>query len=321
MITKSDLRSPGARPRSVRSIHRLLCRFGIGSAIAPVLLFSSRAYASTLGRQASGATFLPPGKVVAFTVPIPQPLAPNPALIRTGTPVQDCRDFSNLDRAIAACTRVNASKNLAKRTRAIALSNRCSAYQLKGMLDKAILDCDRAVGLDPANPEAFYNRGRATRKKGELARAIADYSAAVRLTPRSSKSFAKTYNNRGDAYAEAGDNDRATADFDEAINLDPSYAKAYHNRGVIHSRRGDLDRAVADYSKALELDPTLSRSLVARGNAHLRQRDMQRAIADYQAALRIDPADTIALRGLERASVNAPPGAAVELAHENLQVE
>jgi len=90
---------------------------------------------------------------------------------------------------------------------------------------------------------------------------------------------------------------------------------------VIHSRRGDLDRAVADYSKALELDPTLSRALVARGNAHFRRRDMERAVADYQAALRIDPADTIARRGLERASANAPPGAAVELAHENLQVE
>ena len=125
------------------------------------------------------------------------------------------------------------------------------------MLDKAILDCDRAVGLDRANPEAFYNRGRAARKKGDLARAIADYSAAVRLTPRSSKSFAKTYNNRGDAYAEAGENDRATADFDEAIDLDPSYAKAYQIAGVIHSRRGDIDRAVADYSKALELDPSL----------------------------------------------------------------
>src|SRR5215208_1466236 len=183
----------------MKSIHRLFCRFDIVSAMALILLFSSGADAATLGRLTSRVTFLPPRAVLAFIVPIPQPLALHPALIRIGTPVQDRRDFSNLDRAIEACTRVNASKNLAKRTRAIALSNRCSAYQLKGMWDKAILDCDRAV-------------------------AIADYSAAVRLTPRSSKSFAKTYNNRGDAYAEAGDNDRATADFDEAINLDPSYA-------------------------------------------------------------------------------------------------
>ena len=137
----------------MKSIQRLLSRFGIVSAIALVLL--SSAYAATLERQASGTTFLPPGAVVAFTVPIPQPLAPDPALVRIGTPVQDCRDFSNLDRAIEACTRVNASKNLAKRTRAIALSNRCSAYQLKGMLDKAILDCDRAVGLDRRTRRRF----------------------------------------------------------------------------------------------------------------------------------------------------------------------
>jgi tetratricopeptide (TPR) repeat protein len=305
----------------MKSIHRLLSRFDIISVMAPVLLFSSSAYAATLWRQESGPTASPSRAIVAFTVPVPQLLAPDPALIRTGTPVQDCRDFSNLDRAIEACTRVNASKNLAKRTRAIALSNRCSAYQLKGMWDKAILDCDRAVGLDPANPEAVYNRGRAARKKGDLARAIADYSAAIRLTPRSYKGFAKTYNNRGDAYAEVGDNDRATADFDQAINLDPGYAKAYHNRGVIHSRRGDLDRAIADYTMALELDPTLARALVARGNAYLRKRDPEHATADYRAALRIDPTDATARRGIERASADATPGAAIELAHENLQVE
>src|SRR5215207_413650 len=226
----------------MKSIHRLFSRFDIVSAMALILLFSSGADAATLGRLTSRVTFLPPRAVLAFIVPIPQPLALHPALIRIGTPVQDCRDFSNLDRAIQACTRVNASKNLAKRTRSIALSNRCSAYQLKGMADKAIMDCDRAVGLDPGNADALYNRGRAERKKGDLARAIADYSAAIRLSPRSSKGFAKSYNNRGDAYAEAGDSDGAMADFDQAISLDPSYAKAYHNRGVIHSRRGDLDR-------------------------------------------------------------------------------
>jgi len=85
----------------MKSIHRLLPRFGIVSAIALVLL--SSAYAATLERQASGTTFLPPVAVVAFTVPIPQPLAPEPALVRVGTPVQDCRDFSNLDRTIEAC--------------------------------------------------------------------------------------------------------------------------------------------------------------------------------------------------------------------------
>src|SRR4051794_21809451 len=302
MIAKRDLHSPDG----ATSIHRLLSRFGIIAAMTLVLLFSSIAFA-TLSRQVSGARAVPSGAVVAFAVPIPIPLAPDAALIRIGTPVQDCRDFSNLDRAIEACTRVNASKNLAKRTRAIALSNRCSAYQLKGMWDKAIVDCDRAVGLDSANAEASYNRGRAARKKGDLARAIADYSAAIRLTPHSYKGFAKTYNNRGDAYAEVGDNDCATSDFDQAINLDPGYAKAYHNRGVIHSRRGDLDRAIADYSKALELDPALARALVARGNAYMRKRDPEHATADYRAALRIDPTDATARRGIERASADATP--------------
>src|SRR5829696_3228052 len=148
------------RPRPANEEHSsplLSLRYRLGYGAHPAV--SSGADAATLGRLTSRVTFLPPRAVLAFIVHIPQPLALHPALIRIGTPVQDCRDFSNLDRAIEACPRVNASKNLAKRTRSIALSNRCSAYQLKGMTDKAIMDCDRAVGLDPANAEAFYNRG------------------------------------------------------------------------------------------------------------------------------------------------------------------
>jgi tetratricopeptide (TPR) repeat protein len=155
----------------------------------------------------------------------PQRRPLNSLLVRTGTPVQDCRDLSNLDRTIRACTIVNASKNLSKKTRATALSNRCSAYQLKGMLDKAIADCDRAVGHDRTNADAFYNRGRAYRKKGELQRAIADYSEAIQLSQRSAKTAAKNYNNRGDAYAAAGDTERAVADFEQAVALEPTYAK------------------------------------------------------------------------------------------------
>jgi tetratricopeptide (TPR) repeat protein len=273
-----------------------------------------------------------PGATVETAAPIqfalviaPQRRPLNPLLLRTGTPVQDCRDLSNLDRTIRACTIVNASKNLSRKTRAIALSNRCSAYQLKGMLDKAIADCDRAVGHDRTNADAFYNRGRAYRKKGELQRAIADYSEAIQLSQRSAKTAAKNYNNRGDAYAAAGDTERAVADFEQAVALEPTYAKGYYNRGAIYSRMGDLDRAIADYTRAVELDPTFTRAFSARGNAYRGKRELQRAVADYKAALRLDPRDGRALRslGLLTAELEGSASArsSVDLPSEDLQVE
>ena len=133
----------------MKRILRLLHRFGFIRASVLVLLLPQMAEAATVERPDScRALTLRPGDGLRDSRPATS--RADPALVRTGTPVQDCRDFSNLDRAIQACTRVNASKNLAKRTRSIALSNRCGAYQLKGMADKAIIDCDRAVGLDPS---------------------------------------------------------------------------------------------------------------------------------------------------------------------------
>ena len=94
----------------MKRILRRLNRFRFVWASVLVLLLPHMAEAATVERPVR-AERSPAGPEMAFAIPIPQPLALDPALIRIGTPVQDCRDFSNLDRAIQACTRVNASKN------------------------------------------------------------------------------------------------------------------------------------------------------------------------------------------------------------------
>lgn len=243
--------------------------------------------------------------------------------VLAASPVAECRDLTNPDRAIAACTTVNASKNLARRTRAVALSNRCAAYQTKGALDKAIADCTRAIEHDPASLDALYNRGRARRKKGDLAGAVADYTQGMALAARSTIVKAKLYNNRGDAFAELGDTDRALSDFGEAIQLDPQYAKALLNRGAVRSRRGELDAAIGDYTQAFRLDSSLSRALAARGNAYLRKKDFERARSDYAEALRIDPADSETRANLDRIRVHSETssGAGMELGRERVQGE
>jgi tetratricopeptide (TPR) repeat protein len=227
---------------------------------------------------------------------------PGELVAPTGTPVSDCREIGNPDRAVTACTAVNASKNLSKRTRAAALSNRCAAYQLKGMPDKAVRDCDRAVRLDPTNADALYNRGRLARIQGDFRGAISYYGGAIRLSPRTPLASAKAYNSRGDAYAQAGEADRAIADFNEAIRIHPAYAKAYFNRGAMLARRGELGPAIADYSEALKREPGLARALVARGNAYLALRKPRDAVADYAEALRLDKENALARKNLERAS-------------------
>jgi tetratricopeptide (TPR) repeat protein len=241
-----------------------------------------------------------------------------------GTPAADCPNLSNPDRAIEVCTTLNASKNLARRTRAMALSNRCGAYTIKGMADKAVADCDRAIRMAPGLAIASYNRGRAYRAKDDLPRAIADYSEAIRIWSATSRASAKAFNNRGEAYARQGAAERALADFDQALRLSPGYAKALYNRGVIHARRGELDRAIAEYTRAIEADRTLARAFNARGQALLRKQETAPAIADFTEALQLDKNNASARRNLERATASASagvPGASTELAQEQFEAE
>jgi tetratricopeptide (TPR) repeat protein len=55
---------------------------------------------------------------------------------------------------------------------------------VEGRLEDAVAEYDQAIGLDPSNPDAFYNRGLAREEIGESRRALRDFDAALRLKPK-----------------------------------------------------------------------------------------------------------------------------------------
>jgi tetratricopeptide (TPR) repeat protein len=58
-----------------------------------------------------------------------------------------------------------------------------SIYQKQGNVDGAIEEYTLAVGLDPANLEAFVNRGELLLKKGNFEAAVQDFKQAMDLDP------------------------------------------------------------------------------------------------------------------------------------------
>ena len=103
--------------------------------------------------------------------------------------------------------------------------------------DVAINYCTQAIESGQLSGKglafAFYRRGNGYHEKGDYDRAILDYDQAVRLNP----SHANAFSNRGVAYARKGDYDRAIQDYDEAIRLNPNHADAFSNRGVAYGAR------------------------------------------------------------------------------------
>jgi lipoprotein NlpI len=199
----------------------------------------------------------------------------------------DCHDLKG-DAGIAACTRNIDSGKYKGHERAIDFYNRGLKYRRdKGNPDRAIIDYNTAIGIDPKYSDAYNNRGFAYAEKRDYDHAIADYNQAIRLNPKDPFPF----NNRAIAYRNKGNLDQALADSNAAISLSPTTARYYYGRGITYRRKGDLDRAIADYSQAISIDPKYGDAFYNRGLAYRNKGDNDRALADFNQALSIDPKD------------------------------
>ena len=129
-----------------------------------------------------------------------------------------------------------------------------SAALRLGDHSKAIIYLQKAIEICPPTSGAadiYNNRGLAYAGKGDFERAILDFEQAIELDP----TYAKAYNNRGIIHVKNNALDPAVRDFDKAIELDPGYAQAYKNRGIAYKKKGNADQAIRDREKAVELDP------------------------------------------------------------------
>jgi tetratricopeptide (TPR) repeat protein len=85
-----------------------------------------------------------------------------------------------------------------------------------------IKGCTAIIKLNPKDAIAYHNRGEAYALKGDVDRAISDYNKAIELSPN----YAPAYNSRGRAYTSKGDYVHAVADVTKAGELAPQKASA-----------------------------------------------------------------------------------------------
>jgi tetratricopeptide (TPR) repeat protein len=183
------------------------------------------------------------------------------------------------DENIAACTRLIASGMARGRDLAQVYARRGMNYAvIKNDLDRALIDYDLAIPLDPQNAAFYALRGAILARQHNFDRALADLNESRRLKPEDpllSNAFGVYYN-------EKGDYDRAIAELNESIRLSPQYAFAYRNRGISYERKGDLARSLADFRFALNLDPA-GKTAAGREAAEGIQRVEQRLAAKAPA--------------------------------------
>ncbi len=120
------------------------------------------------------------------------------------------------------------------------------------------------IEMRPDCHKGYTNLGICLRDKGEIDAAIDLVRNAIHRMPES----AELWNTLGTVMGEISDFDNAVTFYREALRLDPNMSRAYHNLGYTLNHVGPLDQALASYTRALELcslDTDRAEILHARG--------------------------------------------------------
>jgi tetratricopeptide (TPR) repeat protein len=109
---------------------------------------------------------------------------------------------------------------------------------------------NNALKKNPNSIEARYGLGMFYQENEEYNKAIIEYDSILRIDPKYKQAhynlgyihlvYLKVYN-------------QAVKHFTAAIECDAKYAEAYYNRGYSYELMGDIMNAKTDYTKALEL--------------------------------------------------------------------
>jgi len=149
-------------------------------------------------------------------------------------------------------SKTNKSSKLSKEDQAITLMHIAEAYiyaPKKKNIALAINFLDKAIEINPKNPEIYLYKGDAYMENNDGTNAIANYKKAEELDPKSPKAKLRIgqLRYRTKLYQEA------QTYYKEALLIDSTYAPAYLELGVTFAKAGQNEVAKKYYKKYLEL--------------------------------------------------------------------
>jgi tetratricopeptide (TPR) repeat protein len=179
--------------------------------------------------------------------------------------------------------------------------------------------CDKALALDPDNPDAWNNLGNARRELGDIEGAAEAYQTAYGLHPgmitalgnlstllRAMKRpgeaipvlrraletdpyFADGWNELGNCLQEVGQHAESLGAYAEALKVNPEHAEALSNTAVALTELKRFDEAIDYADRAIRLRADYADAWHNRGNARRCRKDFDEAIADFRHALSLKP--------------------------------
>jgi eukaryotic-like serine/threonine-protein kinase len=193
-----------------------------------------------------------------------------------------------------------------------------------GESEKAAVEFERALEIEPTNDEVYRDLAGAYEGFGELAQAEKTYRRAIELRPH----YWAGYSWLGAFYYHQARYAEAAAMFSQVIALAPDSIRGYYDLGAMYSYQGRYSDAVGMFQRSIAIRPTAA-AYSNLGSVYFYLRQYEQATSAYEEALKLSQNDYVLWWNLadgyywtpgKRAQSTKAYRQAISLAHEALQV-
>ena len=168
---------------------------------------------------------------------------------------------------------------------AFAYSRRGRALLQLGHRIEAAHEFDRALQLDPGDPESLYNKGLIAQELGQEIEAFQSFERAFATTVPHPEAGLKL----ADASLARGSPSMALDLYQRVLDIDPTIAEAHYGYGEAAALLGRETDALKAFAHALSIKPGFAAAALKLADASLARGSPSVALDLYQRVLDIDP--------------------------------
>ena len=171
--------------------------------------------------------------------------------------------------------------------------DRALAYKQKGLFDKALTDCNKAILNDPDSSISVYTRGVVYQAMGQAQKARTDYEKACAMgfaeacgnqTASLQKETVNSLMKQSRQSFRQGNWDAVISTTTDVLKQDPINVTAYVTRSAAYSQKKLFSKTISDCDAALKIDPGYALAFNNRGYAFERLGKRDDAVRDYKKA-------------------------------------
>ena len=126
-----------------------------------------------------------------------------------------------------------------------------TCYHRRGVLDKALEECQKAVGLDSGNAEYHEELARIWKDGGIPKSSLEELEKTLQIKPDS----VSAWNLMGTLFDDQGDLAQASTCYLKALSFKPDLDYLHSNLSFVYSRTGALEDAILHGEEAIRLNP------------------------------------------------------------------